>query len=191
MTLLHRRSFVKTILATAASGSPVCAGFYAAVSIPASADTSSSSSTILESGAQQLSGFHTSCRGSRNELRHRRPLCMGGDSCSPFDRRRALPGRSAARHPGSVHRAGGSPVPRAAGTCLRRIGCGGTRYARSGRLSALPTVAYVLLVFRSQPEVPRRSWHGPGRRLHPVSSVQGECRGCSALDRHPETRNHL
>src|SRR5438105_15287961 len=54
MTLLHRRSFVKTILATAASGSPVCAGFYAAVSIPASADTSSSSSTILESGAQQL-----------------------------------------------------------------------------------------------------------------------------------------
>src|SRR6266436_2412253 len=54
MTHLHRRSFVKTILATAASGSPVCAGFYAAVSIPTSADTSSSSSTILESGAQQL-----------------------------------------------------------------------------------------------------------------------------------------
>ena len=42
------------ILATAASGSPVCAGFNAAVSIPTSADTSSSSSTILESGGQQL-----------------------------------------------------------------------------------------------------------------------------------------
>jgi len=54
MTLLHRRSFVKTILATAASGSPLCAGFNAAVSIPTSADTSSSSSTILESGGQQL-----------------------------------------------------------------------------------------------------------------------------------------
>src|SRR6266576_1265751 len=54
MTLLNRRSFVKTILATAASGSPACAGFYAGVSIPTSADTSSSSSTILESGAQQL-----------------------------------------------------------------------------------------------------------------------------------------
>src|SRR6266480_558407 len=54
MTLLHRRSFVKMILATAASGSPVCAGFNAAVSIPTSADTSSSSSTILESGGQQL-----------------------------------------------------------------------------------------------------------------------------------------
>src|SRR2546427_4044897 len=54
MTFLHRRSFVKMILATAASGSPVCAGFNAAVSIPTSADSSSSSATILESGAQQL-----------------------------------------------------------------------------------------------------------------------------------------
>ncbi len=54
MTLLNRRSFVKTILATAASGSPACAGFYAGVSFPTSADTASSSSTILESGAQQL-----------------------------------------------------------------------------------------------------------------------------------------
>jgi hypothetical protein len=54
MTLLNRRSFVKTILATAASGSPVCAGFYGGVSFPSPSDTSSSSSTILESGAQQL-----------------------------------------------------------------------------------------------------------------------------------------
>src|SRR5437879_1424484 len=54
MTLLDRRSFVKTILATAASGSPACAGFFAGVSIPTSADTGSSSSTILESGVQQL-----------------------------------------------------------------------------------------------------------------------------------------
>jgi len=54
MTLPNRRSFVKAILATAASGSPACAGFYAGVSFPTSADTASSSSTILESGAQQL-----------------------------------------------------------------------------------------------------------------------------------------
>jgi hypothetical protein len=54
MTLLHRRSFVKTILATAASGSHACAGFYAGVSFPTFADTASSSPTILESGAQQL-----------------------------------------------------------------------------------------------------------------------------------------
>src|ERR1700730_6279084 len=54
MTLLHRRSFVKTILATAASGSHACAGFYAGVSFPTFADTAPSSPTILESGAQQL-----------------------------------------------------------------------------------------------------------------------------------------
>ncbi len=54
MTLLNRRSFVKTVLATAASGSPACAGFYGGVSFPSPADTNSSSSTILESGAQQL-----------------------------------------------------------------------------------------------------------------------------------------
>src|ERR1700686_1154200 len=54
MTLLNRRSFVKTILATAASGSPACAGFCDGVAFPTSADRSSASSTILESGAQQL-----------------------------------------------------------------------------------------------------------------------------------------
>ena len=54
MTLLNRRSFVKTILATAASSSPACAGFCGGVAFPTSADRSSSSSTILESGAQQL-----------------------------------------------------------------------------------------------------------------------------------------
>ena len=54
MTLLNRRSFVKTILATAASGSPACAGFCGGVAFPTSADRSSASSTILESGAQQL-----------------------------------------------------------------------------------------------------------------------------------------
>lgn len=54
MTLLDRRSFVKTILVTAASGSPAWAGFHGGGSLPAFADTSSSSSTILESGAQQL-----------------------------------------------------------------------------------------------------------------------------------------
>jgi hypothetical protein len=54
MTLLDRRSFVKTILVTAASGSPTWAGFHRGVSLPTLADTSSSSSTILESGAQQL-----------------------------------------------------------------------------------------------------------------------------------------
>src|SRR5713226_7440676 len=54
MTLLNRRSFVKPILATAASGSPACAGFYGGVSFPTSADANSSSFTILESGAQQL-----------------------------------------------------------------------------------------------------------------------------------------
>src|SRR6266851_6095154 len=54
MALLNRRSFVKTVLATAASGSPACAGFYAGVAFPTTADSSSSSSTILESGAQQL-----------------------------------------------------------------------------------------------------------------------------------------
>ena len=53
MTLLNRRSFVKTILATAASGSPACARFCGGVSFPTSAD-SSHSSTILESGGQQL-----------------------------------------------------------------------------------------------------------------------------------------
>src|SRR4030081_3369244 len=54
MTLLNRRSFVRTVLATAASGSPVCAGFFGGISFPSPADTNSSSSTILESGAQQL-----------------------------------------------------------------------------------------------------------------------------------------
>src|SRR5216683_524049 len=54
MALLNRRSFVKTVLATAASGSPACSGFYAGVAFPTTADSSSSSSTILESGAQQL-----------------------------------------------------------------------------------------------------------------------------------------
>src|SRR6266550_3758174 len=54
MTLLNRRSFVKAVLATAASGSPACAGFYRGVSFPSPADSNSSSSTILESGAQQL-----------------------------------------------------------------------------------------------------------------------------------------
>src|SRR6266550_7531757 len=54
MALLNRRSFVKTVLATAASGSPACAGFYGGVSFPSPVDTNSSSSTILESGAQQL-----------------------------------------------------------------------------------------------------------------------------------------
>jgi hypothetical protein len=54
MSLLNRRRFVKTILATAASGSPACAGFYAGVYFRTSTDTSSSSSAILESGAQQL-----------------------------------------------------------------------------------------------------------------------------------------
>src|SRR6266550_2726255 len=54
MTLLNRRSFVKAVLATAASGSPACAGFYGGVSFPCPVDANSSSSTILESGAQQL-----------------------------------------------------------------------------------------------------------------------------------------
>lgn len=54
MTLLDRRSFVKTILVTAASGSPTWAGFHGEGSLATLADTSSSSSTILESGAQQL-----------------------------------------------------------------------------------------------------------------------------------------
>src|ERR1700751_6004765 len=53
MNLLNRRSFVKTILATAASGSPASAAFYGGVSFP-SPDTNTSSSTILENGAQQL-----------------------------------------------------------------------------------------------------------------------------------------
>ncbi len=54
MTLLNRRSFVRTILATAASSSPACARFYGGVCFPFLADTNSSSSAILESGAQQL-----------------------------------------------------------------------------------------------------------------------------------------
>lgn len=54
MTLLDRRSFVKSILVTAASASPTWAGFHGGVSFPTFADTGSSSSTILESGAQQL-----------------------------------------------------------------------------------------------------------------------------------------
>jgi len=54
MSLLKRRSFVKTILATAASGSPACAAFYDGVSFRSPADTNTPSSTILENGAQQL-----------------------------------------------------------------------------------------------------------------------------------------
>src|SRR6266851_5011723 len=54
MTLLNRRGFVKTVLATAASGSRACAGFYGGVSFPFLTERNSSSSTILESGAQQL-----------------------------------------------------------------------------------------------------------------------------------------
>jgi hypothetical protein len=54
MSLLNRRSFVKTILATAASGSPASAAFYGGVSFPSPADTNTPSSTILENGAQQL-----------------------------------------------------------------------------------------------------------------------------------------
>src|SRR6266568_1586798 len=54
MALLNRRSFVKTVLATAASGSPACAGFYGGVSFPSPVDANSPSSTILESSAQQL-----------------------------------------------------------------------------------------------------------------------------------------
>jgi hypothetical protein len=54
MTFLNRRSFVKTILAAAASGSPASAAFYGGVSFPSPADTNTSSSTILENGAQQL-----------------------------------------------------------------------------------------------------------------------------------------
>jgi hypothetical protein len=45
---------VKTILATAASGSPACAAFYGGVSFTTPADTNTPSSTILENGAQQL-----------------------------------------------------------------------------------------------------------------------------------------
>jgi hypothetical protein len=54
MTLLNRRSFVKTILATAASGTPARTGFYGGVSFPSPADTNTASSRILENGAQQL-----------------------------------------------------------------------------------------------------------------------------------------
>src|SRR5437867_12801377 len=54
MSLLKRRSFVETILATAASGSPACAAFYDGVSFRSPADTNTPSSTILENGAQQL-----------------------------------------------------------------------------------------------------------------------------------------
>jgi hypothetical protein len=54
MSLLNRRRFVKTILATAASGSPACAAFCGGVSFPFPADTNTSSSTILENGGQQL-----------------------------------------------------------------------------------------------------------------------------------------
>jgi hypothetical protein len=54
MSLLNRRSFVKTILATAASGSPASAGFYGGVSFPSPADTNTPSSAILENGAQKL-----------------------------------------------------------------------------------------------------------------------------------------
>ena len=54
MTLLNRRGFVKTFLATAAGGSHACAGFYPGVSFPTFADRASSSPTTLESGAQQL-----------------------------------------------------------------------------------------------------------------------------------------
>jgi hypothetical protein len=41
-------------LATVASGSPACTGFYGGISFQASAEGNSSPSTILESGAQQL-----------------------------------------------------------------------------------------------------------------------------------------
>src|SRR5436189_271504 len=44
MSLLKRRSFVKTILATAASGSPACAAFYDGVSFRSPADTNTPSS---------------------------------------------------------------------------------------------------------------------------------------------------
>src|SRR6266699_154885 len=54
MTTLNRRGFVKTVLATAASGSRACAGFYGGVSFPFLTERNSSSTTILESGAQQL-----------------------------------------------------------------------------------------------------------------------------------------
>jgi len=54
MSVLNRRSFVKTILATAASGSPACARFYGGMSFLASAEGNFSPSTSLESGAQQL-----------------------------------------------------------------------------------------------------------------------------------------
>jgi hypothetical protein len=53
MTLLNRRGFVKTIMATAACSSPAFAAFYRGVSFPTSADTDSFS-TNLESGSQQL-----------------------------------------------------------------------------------------------------------------------------------------
>ncbi len=53
MTLLNRRGFVKTIMATAACSSPAFAAFYRGVPFSSSADTDSSS-TNLESGAQQL-----------------------------------------------------------------------------------------------------------------------------------------
>jgi hypothetical protein len=54
MSVLNRRSFVKTILATAASGPPACARFYGGISFRACAEGNSSPSTNLESGAQQL-----------------------------------------------------------------------------------------------------------------------------------------
>jgi hypothetical protein len=54
MSVLNRRSFVKTILATAASGSPACARFYGGIPFLASAEGNFSPSTSLESGAQQL-----------------------------------------------------------------------------------------------------------------------------------------
>src|SRR5260370_10457566 len=53
MTLLNRRGFVKTIVATAACTSPAFATFYGGLPLPISADLDSSSPN-LESGTQQL-----------------------------------------------------------------------------------------------------------------------------------------
>src|SRR5260370_29591860 len=53
MTLLNRRGFVKTIVATAACTSPAFATFYGGLPLPISADLDSSS-TNLESDTQQL-----------------------------------------------------------------------------------------------------------------------------------------
>ncbi len=54
MTLLDRRSFVKTILATAASSAPACVRMHGGIFLPTLADGNSSTSTNLQSGAQQL-----------------------------------------------------------------------------------------------------------------------------------------